>query len=100
MGEEVNKHMNKLSLLAAVLIGMGQTACAHPHAYHTPYARRPVYSVSPYAYEYVPYYAPPAPVYYNNWTVYPRNRSYCVPPGASYGFSWSNGRSYGRVRIR
>lgn len=97
MVKKVNNDMKKLLLLA--IVGIAQTACAHPHYYHRPYVARPVY----YGYECAPYYAPPAPVYYNNWNGYNNwnyNRSYCAPPVISYGFSFNNGRSFGRVTFR
>lgn len=90
--------MKKLLLLATLAIGIGQTACAHPHSYYRPYVARPVPPPVYYGYECAPYYyAPPSPVYYNNWNY---NRSYCAPPIISYGFSFNNGRSFGRVTFR
>lgn len=96
MVKKVNNNMKKLLLLA--IVGIAQTACAHPHHdYYRPPVARVVYPPVYYGYECAPYYAPPAPVYYNNWNY---NRSYCAPPVISYGFSFNNGRSFGRVTFR
>ena len=98
MVKKVNNNMKKLLLLAALAIGIGQTACAHPHHdYYRPYVVRPVPPPVYYGYDYTPHYVPPAPVYYNHWNY---NRSYCAPPVISYGFSFNNGRSFGRVTFR
>lgn len=98
MVKKVSKNnMKKLLLLAVMVISIGQTACAHPHSHYRPSVVRPACPPTYYTYDYVPYYAPSAPVYYNNWNY---NRSYCAPPVISYGFSYNNGRSFGRVTFR
>lgn len=98
MVKKVNNNMKKLLLLATLAIGIGQTACAHPHYYARPYPVRPVYN-----YDFAPYYAPPGPVYYNNWNRWdcnPYRRPFYPSPGFGYGFSFNNGRSFGRVWCR
>lgn len=90
--------MKKLILATFAIVN---TACAHPHHdYYRPYVvRPPVY----YGYECAPYYAPPAPVYYNSWggcNNWNYNRSFCAPPVIGYGFSFNSGRSFGRVWVR
>lgn len=84
--------MKKLIL---ALFAIVNTACAHPH-YVAP-ARSYVYSPPPvvfYDYQYSTCY----PRYYNNWYTYSYTPRYCVPPGISFGYSFNNGRSFGRVR--
>lgn len=102
MVKKVNNNMKKLLFLAALAIGIGQTACAHPHSYYRPYPRQVAYPVSYYGYDYSPCYNM-VPVYYNNWNGcnnWNYRRPYCGPPVISYGFSFNNGRSFGRVNFR
>ena len=63
-----------------------------------PYPRQVIHPVSYSVYDGTPCYNV-APVY-NNYNCYPRVRPYCAPPVISYGFSFNNGRSFGRVMVR
>jgi hypothetical protein len=95
MVKKVNNSMKKLLLLA--IVSITQTACAHPH-YVVP-ARRYVCPPPPVAYY---DYSARYPYYYNDCYNYsygygPR---YYVSPGIDYGFTFNNGRSFGRIRIR
>lgn len=82
------------------LFAIVNTACAHPH-YVVPPPRPYVYSPPPVVY-YDYGYSGCSPYYnnWNRWNCYPPVRPFCVSPGFGYGFSFNNGRSFGRVWVR
>jgi hypothetical protein len=65
--------------------------------HEVPYPRQVIHPVSYSVYDGAPCYNV-APVY--NYNCYPRVRPYCAPPMINYGFSFNNGRSFGRVTFR
>ena len=85
--------MKKLIL---ALFAIVNTACAHPH-YVVPAPRPYVYSPPPIVYYDYGYVDNCYPRYYNNWNA---PRYYYGAPGISFGYSFNNGRSFGRVIVR
>jgi len=90
MVKKVNNSMKKLLLLT--IVSVVQTACVHPH-YVVPdrqYVCPPPVTYYDYSVRHP---------YYYNYT-YGYGPRYYVSPGVNYGFSFNNGRSFGRIRIR